>query len=68
MSEKPKAAPETVEANAARSGYLLDEAAAKRIANAISPALANFDCANLKLPMTEEPSGWDQQARPEMRS
>ncbi|MBN9063022.1 MAG: hypothetical protein BGP06_17885 [Rhizobiales bacterium 65-9] len=68
MTDKPKATPDAVAITAARGGYRVDEAAAKRIANAISPALTNFDCPALTLPMSEEPSGWDQRAKPERRS
>lgn len=68
MAEKPKATPQSAATNAARAGVSVDETGAARIANAISPALGNFDCPSLALPMEEEPSGWTQRALSEARS
>ncbi|WP_342360461.1 hypothetical protein [Terrarubrum flagellatum] len=62
MSEATKAAPDTVAANAKRGGLEIDDATAARIASAVSPALGAFDCAALRLPMEEEPSGWTRRA------
>ncbi len=57
MSQK-KLAPQEVVVTAERGGLKTDETKAARIANAISPAVANFKCPDLRLPMGEEPSGW----------
>ncbi len=62
MTDKPAAAAETVAIQATRSGVALDAATTRRIAAAISPALANFDCPALMLGMAEEPSGWTRRA------
>ena len=61
MSQK-KLAPQEVVVTAERGGLKTDETKAARIANAISPAVANFNCAGLKMPMGEEPSRWTQLA------
>lgn len=63
MTDKPKATAQSTAITAARGGLAIDDAAAARIAAAISPALATFDCPSLRMPMSEEPSGWTQRAR-----
>ncbi|MET0605891.1 MAG: hypothetical protein ABWZ80_05505 [Beijerinckiaceae bacterium] len=62
MSNVKKVPSEHIAITAERGGLKLDDAKATRISNAISPAVANFSCPSLKLPMPEEPSGWAQRA------